>query len=113
MIIDYNGKKYLELPVEVGDIVYICTTVDWDLGIVQGVVTGLEADWSDKFQEFYWRIYVEHDYIHGTNNPVLIVNRYIFCEKEVAKTKEEANKKLQDQIIQKEARRIVNRGVNV
>ena len=113
MIIEHNGKQYLELPFQVGETVYICATTDWDLGIIQGVVTDMEAYWYDKAQEFYWRIYVEHDYMHSDKNPVLIVNRYVFVEEEVAKTIEEAKQKKLNRAIQIEARRKVNRGVNV
>ena len=113
MIINHNGKQYLELPFQVGESVYICATTDWNLGIIPGIVTDMEAYWYDKAQDFYWRIYVEHDYIHGTNNPVLIVNRYVFVEEEVAKTIEEAQQKKLNRALQIEARRKVNQGVNV
>lgn len=113
MIINHDGKQYLELPFQVGEKVYICATTDWNLGIIPGIVTDMEAYWYDKARDFYWRIYVEHDHIHGTNNPVLIVNRYVFVEEEVAKTIEEAKQKKLNRALQIEARRKVNQGVNV
>ena len=111
MIINHNGKPYLELPFQVGEKVYICATTDWDLGIIPGIVTDMEAYWDNKSRDFYWRIYVEHNYIHSTNNPILIVNRYVFVEEEVAKTVEEAQQKKLNRALQIEARRKVNRGV--
>ena len=113
MIIEHDGKKYLEMPFEVGEEVYICTTTDWNLGIVKGVVSDMEAYYWDKAKDYYWRIYVDHDHIHSENNPVLIVNRYIFVEEELAKTIEEAKQKIYNKAIQLEGRRKVNRGVNV
>ena len=56
------------------------------------------------------------EFLHGTvenDNPALVVNRYNFCEEEIAKTKEEALEKKKNRAIQIEARRKVNRGVNV
>lgn len=113
MIIDHNGKQYLELPFEPGETVYICATVDWDLGFVPATIWDMTAYYDQKTKEFYWMFNVDHEYVFSKNNPVLVVNRYNFCEEELAKTKEEALEKKRNRAIQMEARRKVNRGVNV
>ena len=108
MIITHEGQQYLKLPFKVGETVYICTTIGWDLGIIQGVITDMEAHWYDKGQDYHFRIYVEHEHVYSKQNPHMIVNRYIFFENEVAKTMDEAKQKLHDRENQAEARRRVN-----
>ena len=108
MIINHEGQQYLKLPYKVGEKVYICTTIDWELGIIPAVISDLEAHWCDKEKDYYFRIYVEHDYIRNPKNPNMIVNRYIFFESEIAKTIEEAQQKKLDKENQAKARRRVN-----
>ena len=109
MIINHNGKQYLELPFEVGETVYICTNIDWDLGIIPATVWDMTAHYNQKTKDYYWMIDVDHEYIHSKNNPHLIVKRYNFTEEELAKTIEEAKRKLNDRILQAEARKKVDR----
>lgn len=109
MIINHNGKQYLELPFEAGETVYICTNIDWDLGIIPATVWDMTAYYNHKTKSYYWMIDVDHEHLHSKNNPHLIVNRYNFTEEELAKTVEEAQRKLNDRILQQEAKRKVNR----
>ena len=109
MIINHNGKQYFELPFEVGETVYICTNIDWDLGIIPATVWDMTAHYNPKTKDYYWMIDVDHEHLHSKNNPHLIVNRYNFTEEELAKTVEEAQRKLNDRILQQEAKRKVNR----
>lgn len=109
MIINHDGKKYLEVPFEPGETVYICTNIDWDLGIIPATVYDVTAFYSQKTKDCFWMIDVDHEHLYGKNNPHLIVNRYNFTEEELAKTMEEAQKKLNDRILQQEAKRKVNR----
>lgn len=109
MIINHNGKKYLEVPFKPGETVYICATVDWELGIIPATIWDMTAYYDGKTKDFFWMFNVDHEYVHSRNNPVLIVNRYNFTEEEIAKTHEEALKKTQDRVLQMEAKRKVNR----
>ena len=109
MIINHNGKKYLEVPFEPGETVYICTNIDWNLGIIPATVWDLTAYYSKKTKDYFWMIDVDHEHLHSKDNPALIINRYNFTEEELAKTPEEALRKLNDKILQQEAKRKVNR----
>lgn len=109
MIIEHNGKKYLEVPFEPGETVYICTNIDWNLGIIPATVWDMTAHYNPKTKDYFWMIDVDHEHLHSKNNPCLIVKRYNFTEEELAKTMEEAQRKLNDRILQQEAKRKVNR----
>ena len=109
MIINHNGKRYLELPFEAGEKVYICTNIDWELGIVPATVWDMTAYYDQKTKDYFWMIDVDHAYIHSEKNPNLIINRYNFTEEELAKTMDEASRKLNDRVAQAEAKRKVNR----
>lgn len=103
-----DNSQYLELPFHPGEEIYICATVDWTLGIISATIWDMTAYYSQKTKEFYWMFNVDHKYIYGQNNPNLIVNRYNFCEEEIAKTKEEALIKMQNRELQVEAKKKVN-----
>ena len=104
-----NKFHYLELPFEVGEEVYICATVDWELGIIPATIWDMTAYYNQKTKEFFWMFDVDHEHIRGKNNPNLIVNRYNFTEEELAKTKEEAIQKRNNRALQIEAKKKVNR----
>ena len=109
MIVEHNGKHYLELPFQPGEEVYICATVDWELGIIPATVWDMTAYYSQKTKEFFWMFNVDHEHIYGKNNPNLIVNRYNFTVEEIVKTKEEAIQKRNNRALQMEARQKINR----
>ena len=109
MIIEHNGEKYLKIPFEPGEKVYICTNIDWDLGIIPATVYDLTAYYSQKTKDYFWMIDVDHEHLHSKNNPALIINRYNFTEEELAKTPEEARVKLNNRILQAEAKKKVDR----
>lgn len=104
-----SESHYLELPFQPGEEVYICATVDWDLGIIPATIWDMTAYYDQKTKEFYWMFNVDHEHVYGKSNPNLIVNRYNFTEEEIAKTKEEALQKRNDRALQMEAKRKVNR----
>ena len=105
----HNGKHYLELPFQPGEKVYICATVDWELGIIPATIWDMTAYYDQKAKEFYWMFNVDHEYVHSKNNPALVINRYNFTEEELAKTKEEAIQKWNNRALQVEAKRKINR----
>ena len=110
-IIKSEKGNFLQVPYLVGDEVYIGTTIDWSLGIVKGVISDIEARWSQKLNDFYFRFYVEHEYIHSEKNPNMIVNRYIFFEGEIDKTYDGAYQKIQDMKSRENNRQFVNGNV--
>lgn len=87
-----NGTL-IELPCKVGDTVYIAC--DWDIKeVVKGVVS--EIEYTVNAGGYYYRIYVDHEYIFSKTNPNIIKNRYIFAPKELFKAREEAEKRLKE-----------------
>ena len=108
MIIKYDGETYVKLPYVVGEEVYICTIIDWKKGIVKGIICDMEIWWNKQKEDFYCRIYVDHEHIRSDKNPNMIINRYIFFESELAKTYEEACQKVQNRELQEQNRKDVN-----
>ena len=109
MIYEKGKSKYLELPFQPGEEVYICATVDWTLGIIPATIWDMTAYYDQKSKEFYWMFDVDHEYVHSKNNPALIINRYNFCEEEIAKTKEDALEKIKNRALQVEVKKKINR----
>lgn len=109
MICEKGKLKYLEIPFMPGEEVYICATVDWTLGVITATIWDMTAYYDQKTKEFYWMFNVDHEHVHSKNNPALIINRYNFCEEEIAKTKEEALEKIKNRALQVEAKKKVNR----
>ena len=103
--------NFLKLPYLVGDEVYIGTTIDWKLGVVQGVISDIEVYWSKKLNDFYFRFYVEHKHIYSKQIPSRVVNRYVFFEGEIGKTYEEAKQKILDMESREKNREFVNGNV--
>lgn len=104
-----DKSHYLELPFKPGEEVYICATVDWELGIIPATIWDMTAYYNQKAKEFYWMFNVDHEHIHSKNNPALVINRYNFTEEEIAKTKKEALEKRQNRELQIAAKKKINR----
>lgn len=85
-------KNAVELPCKVGDTVWICTRIDFDVPeeIVEGKVTIISVDSMENINTF--RIYVDHKYVHDKRG--FLLNRYIFFENEIFLTKSEAEARL-------------------